>query len=88
VVVMFEEQLPPGLVRASALFGWLIADVPCPTGGGVCGVEWHTRNGVRPGDELSGFGLTYDSAKTPRQERWIVDVGRRRVQMFSGTVGE
>jgi hypothetical protein len=74
VVVVFEARLSPGLVHASAPVGWTTTYVPCQTSGGVCGVEWRTRHG-------------YDSTRTPRQKLWIVEVGRRRVQMSIGTVG-
>jgi hypothetical protein len=87
VTLLFWERLPPGAVRVLAPEGWRTMDVPCQGGAGACGVEWHTGGGVRPGEDLRGFGLAYDSTRTPRQKLWIVDVGRRRVEMAIGTVG-
>jgi len=85
VVVLFSEQLRSAAFRVSTPAGWKRHDVPCETGGGICGFEWRTRHGVLPGTELPGFGLAYDPAETPGPRSWIVDVGRRRVQMGIGT---
>jgi hypothetical protein len=85
--VLFSGQLSRATVRVSAPPGWTTRDVPCQTGGGVCGIEWRTRDGVLAGHELPGFGLTYPATKSPRQKVWIVDVGGRRVEMPIGTVG-
>jgi hypothetical protein len=87
VVVLFSGQLRPAAFRVSTPAGWNRHDVPCETGGGICGFEWRTRHGVRPGTELDGFGLAYDPAEAPLPRSWIVDVGRRRVEMLIGTVG-
>jgi hypothetical protein len=87
VTVLFSGRLPSGAVRVSSPPGWSAADAPCQAGGGACGIEWRTREGVRPGKELTGFGLAYDSTSTPLQKVWIVDLGRRRVEMPIGTVG-
>jgi hypothetical protein len=87
VVVLFSGQLRSAAFRVSTPAGWRRRDVPCETGGGVCGFEWRTRHGVLPGAELPGFGLVYDPAEAPLPRSWIVDVGRRRVEMPIGTAG-
>lgn len=87
IVVLFSGQLRPAAFRVSTPAGWTRHDVPCETGGGVCGFEWRTRHGVLPGAALPGFGLAYDPAEAPLPRSWIVDVGRRRVEMAIGTVG-
>jgi hypothetical protein len=87
VVLLFSGQLRPAAFRVSTPAGWKRHAVPCETGGGVCGFEWRTRHGVLPGTELPGFGLAYDPAKAPLPRSWIVDVGRRRVEMLIGTAG-
>jgi hypothetical protein len=87
VVVLFSKQLRPTAFRVSTPAGWTRHDFPCETGGGVCGFEWRARHGVLPGTELSGFGLAYDPAQAPLPKSWIVDVGRRRVEMGIGIAG-
>jgi hypothetical protein len=85
--VLFAGPLARAAVRVSSPPGWTSHDVPCDVGGGVCGIDWKTRLGVRPGEELRGFGLAYESVGAPRQRVWIIEVGRRRVEMPIGTVG-
>ena len=85
VAVLFSGQLRPAAFRVSTPAGWKQHDVPCERGGGVCGFEWRTRHGVLPGYQLPGFGLAYDPAEAPLPRSWVVDVGRRRVEMLIGT---
>jgi hypothetical protein len=86
-MVLFSGRLRRAAFRVSAPSGWTTRDVPCRTGAGICGFEWRARDGVLPGRQLGGFGLEYDPAAVPRPVSWIVDVGRRRVEMTIGAVG-
>ncbi len=87
VQFLFAGPLRAPAVRVTTPTGWTSGEVPCDTGAGTCGFEWRTdRAGVTPGHALTGFGLTYEHASAPLAKSWIVDVGRRRVQMPIGTV--
>lgn len=88
VQVLFHEQLSPAAFRVSMPPAWTSLEVRCPSGVGSCGFEWRARGvGILPGQELGGFGLAYDPARAPRPRSWIVEVGRRRVEMPIGNVG-
>jgi hypothetical protein len=89
VQFLFAGPVRAAAVRVTTPAGWASREVPCDTGGGVCGFEWRTDSaGVEPGRTRTGFGLTYDPADTPLAKLWIVDVGRRRVQLPIVTVGD
>jgi len=85
VVVLFSTRLRPEAFRVSTPAGWIAFDAPCHTGG-ICGFGWHTRHGVAPGAQRTGFGLSYDPTDAPVPHEWSVDVGHRRVRMPIGTV--
>ncbi len=88
VEVLFASRLRTEAFRVSAPTNWTSRDLPCPDGKGSCGFEWRANGiGVPSGQELAGFGLTYVPADAPRLRSWVVDVGRRRVEMPIGTVG-
>lgn len=73
--------------KVSTPAGWTSREVRCASGQGVCGFEWRAKEaGVRAGQALPGFGLSYIQADQPRPKSWIIDVGRRRVEMPIGTV--
>jgi hypothetical protein len=87
IVVLFEARVRPEAFHVSTPPGWIAFGAPCQTGG-VCGFGWRTRHGVPPGEQRSGFGLAYDPADAPLPREWVVDVGRRRLNMPIGTVGD
>lgn len=88
VQVLFVSALRPEVFRVTVPSGWTSRVVPCSMEPGSCGFEWRaTESGVPPGQELGGFGLSYVAADAPDSQSWIVDVGRRRVEMRYGIVG-
>lgn len=88
VHVLFVSKLRSEMFRVSVPPGWTSRAVSCSRGPGSCGFEWRAdEGGVPPGQELRGFGLSYVAADAPYPKSWIVDVGRRRVEMPIGTVG-
>jgi hypothetical protein len=86
LVVLFSARLRREAFRVSTPPGWIAFDAPCTTGG-ICGFGWYTRQGLVPEAQRTGFRLVYDPADAPLPREWVVDVGRRRVQMPIGTVG-
>jgi hypothetical protein len=88
VQLLFQSKIQTQGVRVSAPAGWRSREVSCTFGGGWCGYEWFAvGEGVRAGLKLSGFGATYVPSDQPLLRSWIVDLGRRRVEMLIGTVG-
>lgn len=66
---------------------WSSHDVPCPDGGGACGVEWRAQNaGVLPDDELPGFGLKYNPLNLPYPKSWVIDIGEGQIEMPIATL--
>ncbi|MBP1775527.1 MAG: hypothetical protein H6Q86_1533 [candidate division NC10 bacterium] len=65
--------------------GWTVAETPCTEPERVCGYVWRSKRGVAPGESQAGFGIGLFPPS--RLKIWIVDVGKRRVEMPIGYVG-
>jgi hypothetical protein len=88
VQLLFWGEIQTQEVRISAPPGWRSRELRCSSGEGWCGYEWFAVDeGVLPGSRLVGFGVTYVSADQPLLRSWVIDLGRRRVEMPIGTVG-
>jgi len=85
-VVLFAEPLQPEAFEVTTPDGWHQSWMPCDATPGVCGLEWRSDRGVRPGDAAGGFGLKYNLLTNPRQTAWLIDVGGRRVHMPAGHI--
>jgi hypothetical protein len=87
VQLLYASAIRPEGFKVSTPAGWTSREVRCASGQAVCGFEWRAKEaGVLAGQALPGFGLSYIQADQPRPKSWIIDVGRRRVEMPIGTV--
>lgn len=87
VLILFSSAIRTPGISVSAPSGWRSREVRCASGDGKCGYEWSAvEQGVPKGGRLGGFGMTYIQTEQPYLKSWIIDLGRRRVEMPIGTV--
>jgi hypothetical protein len=88
VQYLFVTALRTERFKVAVPTGWTSRELRCPGAPGFCGFEWRANGvGVPAGQTLQGFGLSYLSVDAPNAKSWIIDVGRRRVEMPIGNVG-
>ena len=84
LMLEFKSGVEPDWIEVSAPSGWTQSYVSCTSSGRVCGVAWHSKAGVKPGDSQGGFVVMCDPR---RLKSWTVDLGTRRVAFPYGLVG-
>lgn len=83
----FVSAIVPERFRVSGPPGWSVRAMACPRSKGSCGFEWQSDGaGVSAGQQLGGFRMSYLSVEAPNARSWIIDLGRRRVEMPVGNV--
>jgi hypothetical protein len=88
VQYLFVTALRTERFRVAVPPGWTSRELRCPKAPGFCGFEWRANGaGVPAGQALQGFGLSFLSVDASNAKSWVIDVGRRRVEMPIGNVG-
>jgi hypothetical protein len=88
VQLLFRSAILLDGIRVVTPSGWRRRELACASGPGWCGYEWMALDtGVPAGGHQAGFGITYVPGEQPLMKSWIVDLGRRRVEMPTGAVG-